>query len=318
MLSRVADAIYWMNRYLERADNIARFIDVNIFMMMEMGLERGTGKWIPLVEAAGEMKQFNKLYPDHDQINIIKFLTFDSINQNSILSCIEKARENARSIREIIPVEQWQAINELYHQVQRYSRKRQLDDLQPFYSLIKKTSHLYAGYLEDTMSHDQAWHFARLGCLLERADQTSRMLDVKYFLLLPAVETVGSPYDNIEWGAVLKSANAFQMYRKKYHRVNYKNVVNFLMFDKHFPRSIVYCIHAAMTSLNRIVLELDIQISAEKEMKILADLLHNTDATTVLTNGLHEFIDILQYNLNIVDKTIYQSFFNIKDVACTA
>lgn len=309
MLSRVAHSIYWMNRYMERAENVARFIAVNVHLILDLGLARGSTQWMPLVVTSGDDADFAKRYKDPSEKNVIYFLTFDEKNSNSILSCIRIARENARTVREVISSETWEKLNELYHYVQKYSRKRRIDNVQEFYAHIRTASHLFTGLLENTMSHGEEWHFARLGKMLERADKTARILDVKYFLLLPNSEYVDSPYDAVEWGAVLKSANAFEMYRKHFHRINYRDVADFLIFNAHFPRSMTFCTEAAAGSLEAILAGQQAQVLARQEMLKLQKMLAVTSIDAVLTNGLHEFLDIFQFNLNVVDAAIYKSFF---------
>jgi len=309
MLSRVASSIYWMSRYLERAENVARFVAVNAHLMLDMGLAPGAAQWKPLVTTSGDDADFAKRYKEASEKNVLHFLTFDEKNPNSIFSCICSARENARTVREVISSEMWEQLNALYHLVLEHSRKRRIANLQEFYVQIRSHSHLFAGLSENTMSHGEGWHFARMGRMLERADKTARILDVKYFLLLPDPDYVDSPYDAIEWGAVLKSANAFEMYRKHFHSINYKNVADFLIFDADFPRSMTHCVHTASDSLRAILQELKIKVQAEDEMAKLCKTLASTSIETVLGNGLHEFIDIFQFNLNVVDQAIYGSFF---------
>ena len=309
MLSRAASSIYWMSRYLERAENVARIVSVNIHLMLDMGLTPQAAQWKPLITTSGDEADFTKRYTNYTEKNVLNFLTFDAKNFNSIYSCICSARENARTVRDVISSEMWEQTNALYHLVQKYSRKKKITDWQDFYVKIRAACNLLSGLSENTMSHGEGWHFARMGRLLERADKTARILDVKYFLLLPNAEDVDSPYDAVEWGAVLKSASAFEMYRKHFHHINYKDVADFLILNPIFPRSMLFCITAASESLNAIINELDVKVDGQKEMKKLLKNLSDADIKTVLGNGLHEFIDIFQFNLNIVDQAIYRSFF---------
>lgn len=312
MLSRVASSIYWMSRYLERADNVTRFIEVNARLILDMGWERETAQWEPLIRASGDEADFNKRYSSCDEKSVINFLTFDTKNPNSILRCVQNARENARTVREIISSEMWETINALYHLVEKHSRKRHIDDLQTFFSQVHSANHLFTGLIENTMSHSEGWHFANLGKLLERADKTARMLDVKYFLLLPSADYFDSPYDAVEWGAVLKSVSGFEMYRKQFHRANYRDVTQFLLFDAQFPRAIHYCVQMAAHSLLQITDLLEISVPAEKEMAKLQSALDEMKIDAVLGGGLHEFIDIFQFNLNIVDQSLHHSFFSLE------
>jgi len=198
MLSRVADAVYWMNRYIERAENVARFVDVNLHLILD--LPAGSAEqWRPLINTTGDQELFAERYKKATRENVIHFLTFDTEYGNSIVSCLRAARENARSVREIISSEMWEQANQFYLMVTDPGAKaRALDSPSEFYNDVKMASHLFSGLTRNTMSHTEAWHFGRLGRLLERADKTSRMLDVKYFILLPAVDDVGSPLDDIQ------------------------------------------------------------------------------------------------------------------------
>lgn len=310
MLSRAANSIYWMGRYMERADNIARAISVNTHLMLDLGLERSHEHWHPLVVTSGDEADFARRYTEASEKNVVRFLSFDEENPNSIISCIENARENARTVREIISSEMWREINETYHMVREYSRKKKIGDLQPFCRLVTQASNLFTGLVENTITHGEAWHFTRLGRMIERADKTARILDVKYFTLLPSLDYFDSPYDTVEWGAVLKSASAFEAYRKQYHRVNYKNVIDFLMFDPYFPRSMRYTVSALWDSLQVIVTELKIKSDVENKPRELCEFLISYNVDKVLENGLHEFIDEFQLRLNAVDSEIYRAFFS--------
>lgn len=312
MLSRVASSIYWMARYLERADNVARFLNVNAQLMLDRGDDQL--QWEPLIQVTGDDEDFTERYSAFTEENVVYFLTFDPENPNSILSCISAVRENARTVREVIASELWEMINELYHYVRQHCSKERVHDLQQFYRKIKLSTCMFTGLIENTMSHGEAWHFSRLGQMLERADKTARILDVKYFLLLPQNQQVGSLYDAVEWGAVLKSANAFEMYHKKFHRMNYKNVSDFLIFDRYFPRSVMCCVLAAAQSLNAITELLQKDFQANVQMLALQTMLSNANLEHVLANGLHEFIDLFQYQSNVVDTTIYEAFFAPKEI----
>lgn len=310
MLSRVANSIYWMSRYLERADNVARFIDVNFHLMLDMSLSKDETQWYPVVATSGDDEDFNKRYQVADERTVVKFLTFDEKNPNSILQCIYRARENARTVREIIPVEMWEKINELYHLTQAHSRKRSLADLYDYYREVRMAGHLFTGLMYNTMSRYSGWQFAHMGQMLERADKTARLLDVKYFILLPHGEVIDSVEDAVQWGAVLKSVNALEMYRQQYHSINYRDVTAFLLFSKAFPRSVIHCLDRVASALK----SLDghgQSTKAEAEMAILTQKIHGSDAAHIIASGLHEFIDVFQYNLNLVDEAIYETYFKV-------
>ena len=312
MISRVADSIYWMNRYLERAENIARFIDVNLHLILDLGFEAVEHQWQTLVTTSGDDKDFSKRYNDFTENNVINFLTFDEENPNSILSCVRAARQNAKSIRDTISSEMWEQVNRFYLLTQKYSRMKEIINLQAFFHEIKQANHLFIGLSDTTMSHGQAWHFARMGRILERADKTARILDVKYFLLLPSAEFVNSSYDAVQWAALLKSTSAFEMYRKKFHAINYKDVADFLIYDTEFPRSLSYCLLTTLKSMRAIVGYTKTECAALTELDSFYKELKNCEIETILRDGLHEFIDRFQQNLNHIDQEIRTSFIEMK------
>jgi len=314
MLSRVANSIYWMCRYIERAENVARFISVNLNLLLDMPSEKGK-HWEPLVMITGDRELFEKNHPDYDRDAVIRFLTFDREYPNSILTCLAAARENGRSIREIISSEMWEHLNNFYLElVEPQSLTMALEDPHRFFKIIQMRSHLFTGLMDSTMSHGEAWNFARIGMMLERADKTSRILDVKYFMLLPQADLVNTPIDNIQWTAVLKSASAFEMFRKEPHHITPRKVAGFLIFDSQFPRSIRHCISKAQVCLHRITGSPlgSATNAAEKRLGRLKADLEYTDIDEVIDDGMHEYLDGLQTRLNQVDGAIGTSFFNLK------
>ncbi len=314
MLSRVANSIYWMCRYIERAENVARFISVNLNLLLDMPSEKGK-HWEPLVLITGDQELFEKRYSDYTREAVIRFLTFDRQYPNSILSCLAAARENGRSIREIISSEMWEHLNTFYLELANPKyQPMAFGDPHKFFKIIQMRSHLFTGLMDCTMSHGEAWNFARIGMMLERADKTSRILDVKYFMLLPQADLVNTPIDNIQWTAVLKSASAFEMYRKEHHQISPRMVASFLIFDKQFPRSIRHCITKAQVGLHRITGSPYGSTSnlAEKLLGRLKADLEYTDIDEVLNQGMHEYLDGLQTRVNQVDAAIGTTFFNIK------
>ena len=314
MLSRVANSIYWMCRYIERAENVARFISVNLNLLLDMPSEKGK-HWEPLVMITGDQALFEKKNSDYNRDAVIRFLTFDRNYPNSILSCLAGARENGRSIREIISSEMWEHLNNFYLELaDAKSLTMALEDPHRFFKIIQMRSHLFTGLMDSTMSHGEAWNFARIGMMMERADKTSRILDVKYFMLLPQADLVNTPIDNIQWTAVLKSASAFEMYRKEHHHITPRKVAGFLIFDSQFPRSIRHCIAKAQICLHRINGSPTGSASnvAEKRLGRLKADIEYTDIDEVVDHGLHEYLDRLQTRLNQVDGAIGTTFFNLK------
>ncbi len=312
MLSRVADSIYWMSRYIERSENVARFVDVNHHLMLDLPAE-AAGQWEPLVITAGGAEDFAGRYREPSQENVIQFLTFDSENPNSILSSLRAARENARSVREIIPAILWEELNEFYLYVEAQAAKRKNRDFNyDFFRQVKKAGHLLEGVTNATLSRGEAWHFSRIGRLLERADKTTRIVDVKYFMLLPSPAEVGSPTDDLHWTAVLHSASAFAMYRRRHGMVQFGHTAGCLILDPEFPRSVRSCVRRVSESLHAITgTPLGaFQNSAERHLGQLVAELDYTDMEEVILQGLHEFLDGLQIKLNQVGDAIIDSFFS--------
>jgi len=293
MLSRLADSFYWMSRYIERAENVARFIGVNLSLILDSPLTDHE-QWYPLVVTTGDEDAFFSRYHDTSQENVIKFLVVDAQNPNSIYSCLQKARENARIMRESISSEMWEQLNSFYLMVQELAdQPLDLDILHRLCRQIRMSSHAFVGVTDHTLSHGEAWHFIRLGRLFERSDKTARILDVKYFILLPKIEDVGTPYDTILWTALLKSASAYEMYRKKYNELQPDKVAEFLILDREFPRSIRFCLIQAEESLRFITGTPPGAYAnlAEQQLGRLRSELDYANIQEIIKSGLHEYLD---------------------------
>jgi uncharacterized alpha-E superfamily protein len=316
MLSRVANSIYWLSRYTERAENVARFIDVNLQMILD--LPHGSREqWNPLVIITGDDEAFAARYDGPARNNVIRFLSFDLANPNSIISCLRAARENARTVRDAISSEMWEQINICYLMVNAAAGDRRiLESPYQFFHEVKKASQLFDGMTDATMLHDEGWHFYRMGRFLERAEKTSRLLDVKYFILLPSVADVGSTLDDIQWGAVLRSTSAFEMYRKRHGHIAPERIVDFLLLDDEFPRSVDYCLTRANESLHAISGTPigTFRNAAEQHLGYLRAELAYTDVKQIIAKGLHEFLDSLQSKLNRADHAIFDTFFALRPV----
>jgi uncharacterized alpha-E superfamily protein len=310
LLSRVADSIYWMARYIERAENVARFIGVNLHLHLDLPLATAH-QWLPLIDTSGDYDSFKERYGAPSQENVIEFLTLDEASPNSIFSCLMAARENARSIRETISSEMWEQINGMYLQTLSQRDMPETERLIEMLRGIRIACHLFQGLTDSTMSHNEAWHFLRLGRTLERADKTSRILDVKYYILLPSVGTVGTPYDDLHWAAVLKSVSGFEMYRKKYGHISPRDIVGFLVTDKEFPRAIHHCMHVADESLHAVSGTPlgSFRFPSEQLMGQLRSQLDFTTIDQILREGLHEFIDGLQVKMNQIGDSLQSDFF---------
>jgi uncharacterized alpha-E superfamily protein len=315
VLSRVADSIYWMNRYMERAENTARFIDVNLNLMLD--LPPGSNEqWEPLVRTTADLPLFREHYRESTRSNVCEFLSFDPDNPNSIIRCVHAARENARSVRDTISSEMWEQVNTFHLMVRHAAFARNREDYHLFYSRVKHEAHMFAGITDATMSHGEGFHFGRLGRMIERADKTSRLLDVKYFILLPTVSDVGTPYDDLQWSALLKSTSALEMFRKRFGRIQPERVADFLILDREFPRSILFCLERAEDSL-RMITGAPMGTFDNDAQQLLGRLcarLRYVRIEEVIRQGLHEFLDGVQRELNAIGDGIHAAFFALRPV----
>ena len=314
MLSRVAESIYWMSRYVERAENVARFISVNLNLSLDMPGEAGQ-QWWPLVIITGDDAAYQKRISTTTKESVVQFLTFDTENPNSILSCLlRRPRERPRR-GEIISAEMWEHINKFYLAIRDGgSLEEVLDNPYTFFERVSVSGQQFLGVTDATMTHGEAWHFCQMGRMLERADKTSRILDVKYFILLPKLSDVGTPFDDIQWLALLRSASALEMYRQRHGRISPVNVVNFLVLDREFPRAVLHCLTRANESLHAIsgTHTGGYTNIAERRLGQLRAELAYTHAEDVIRDGLHEFVDSLQNRVNTIGESISDSFFAMR------
>jgi uncharacterized alpha-E superfamily protein len=312
MLSRVADAIYWSSRYVERAENVARFIEVSLNLMLDTPVQRREG-WESLVATTGDQEAFYERCEEASPTAVARFLTFDKEYPNSVLGALGRARDNARTVREVISREMWQHINEFYLMVRdAASQSSSLGEMASFYQRVKMSGIFYEGVTNATLSRGEAWWFARLGRLLERADKTSRILDVKYNTLHPNSVDDGS-VDHVGWVALLNSASALQMYRQHHHVLTPAAVTGFLMLNREFPRSILYCVSEAQTSLHAISGTPINSATCDSERllgQMRAGLAYGR-MEEMMAEGLHQVIDRIQVSLNDVGIAVQRQFFDI-------
>lgn len=315
MLSRVAESIYWMSRYLERAENLARLIDVHNHLVLDAPhVDQNVRNWTALVSASGAQEIFRELYEVETREAVVKFLAFDTRHGSSMISCVNSARENARTIREIIAPELWEQINAMYHLLQRYHANPAWDGAEryEFFRQVKMFGLSFGGIVSDTMLHTEGWNWFHLGRMLERGDQTSRILDVKYFMLLPRASDVGSSIDQIHWSGLLKSTSSLECYRSRYGIIDPEKVVGFLLLDREFPRSVRYCIRKADDALRAVLgtFPNHYQNDAEQLLGQLNSDLAYASVESVIKHGLHEFIDKVQLRVNEVGHAIHRAYFS--------
>ncbi|MFM7086458.1 MAG: alpha-E domain-containing protein [Cyanobium sp.] len=309
MLSRVADSLYWIHRYLERAENISRFVEVSEAMALDC--PPGSAEpWLPLIDASGDRDLFDQFYPAGTAENVVHFLVRDEHNPSSVINCIDIARENARQIRDVITTEMWEHINGVYWGLQEDSFWSQPPQEQ--LREIRRSCQLFFGITDATLSRDLSWQFSRLGRLLERADKTTRILDVKYFLILPTHEEVGGVLDELQWIALLRTAGAYQMFRQSQQRaIAPEAVAAFLLLDPIFPRSVRYCLERISETL-RIIRGSAVPGTPDDLECLIGLVLARWSYTRIdelISAGLHEVIDALQQDLNQLHTLIEARYF---------
>ncbi len=316
MLSRVAESLYWIGRYIERADNIARLLDVNLNILTDfkdLNDSRLTEHWEPIIRSTGDWDLFRSLGYQPTSRAATDFLTFDRENPNSIINCLVAARQNARIIRDQIPTEVFEAVNDAYHNL-RDSSSNAVWRQGPyeFYRHIQNFSQLFQGMVESIVVRGPGSYFMETGKFLERADKTTRILDIKYHILLPNVQDVGGVVDTAQWTAVLRSCSAFEAYHRNFvTNVDPALVTEFLVFSVKFPRAVRFSLNRVGHILALISGKGDERFANEAERecgRLYGDLTY-LSVQDIFDQGLHEYLDYLQGRLNKVGTAIQETFF---------
>jgi uncharacterized alpha-E superfamily protein len=306
MLSRVAENIYWMARYVERAENTARIVTVNANLLLDLPKGIAPG-WRPLVDITGANALFEEHYKDYGERNVVRFFIADERNAGSIAAALIAARENCRTIRDFVPREAWELLNEIYLFAREDLSKGMTKGGRHVYlkRVIQGTQNIN-GLLSGTMLHDQGYDFLHLGRFLERADMTTRIIDVRSANLLPEETTELRPFETIQWVSVLKSMTAYQAYRRSEQiRVLRGPVLRFLFQNEAFPRSVVHCIEALRTSLSKLPRN-------ESALRVAGRLKRNLEGTEprrLNQQQLHAFIDDLQVGIGDLHEELARTWF---------
>ena len=311
MLARTAEQMYWIGRYLERIENTARMISVNSSLMMDLprGIKVG---WEGLITISGNYEDYLKQYQRMDERNVVKFMLVDRINPGSVSTSISYAREGARVCREIIPIEAWEQINKLYLHVRNNAEaavKREQRD--QFLQEIILHCQQITGIFTDGMSHDLPYYFLNIGRYIERADMTTRIIDVGAVDLLSDQQNKGehpgtAPYESVMWMNVLKSLSGYQMYRQHVKdRVNGEDVVIFLLKDQRFPRSVAYCVSKLTVSFRQLP-RFEIVIAATTRLQ---RSIKNANVEKMIASGLPDYIDRLQRQIAGVHFKLNETWF---------
>jgi uncharacterized alpha-E superfamily protein len=294
VLSRDADSLYWLSRYVERAENTARVLDV-AYRMASMpisyhGLD--SNEWETALITAGGIEQFRVIHGDVTPERVIEFLAFSEDNPSSIQCCFDTARQNARSVRSALTSEMWEAINSAWLDLSRFkSQKVKVEDLPRFLNLVKEASLRYDGSAMRTMLRSDAYWFSRLGVYIERADNTARVIDVKYHMLLPKDAEVGGGIDYYQWAAILRSVSALVSYQWVYHQsLKPWLVADLLILRQEMPRSLAACYAALSRHLDDLAYRYGISGNAQRQARAIHARLTNRSIDDIFQQGLHEFL----------------------------
>ncbi len=311
MLSRTASNLYWMSRYVERAENTARVLDVTWRMSLLVKEPRlQDQEWFAPLNITGTLFPFSGRHSDVCAKEVLHFMALDPENPNSIYSCARNARENARAVRGSITSEMWEVLNTTWLEMQQMTEERMnARGISTFFDWVKERSHLFRGVTFGTMRRDDAYHFTRLGTHIERADSTARILDVKYHILLPSVKDVGRAVDYYQWSAVLRSVSAFESYRKVFRDVITPiRLAELLVLRDDIPRSLHFCMRQVFETLEIVKNDRSAE-TLRQAGQILAQLRYGR-ISDIFATGLHEYLTDYLDAMQALSTQIQKSFFS--------
>jgi uncharacterized alpha-E superfamily protein len=293
MLGRTANGLYWMFRYIERAENIARLVDAGLRMSLTRS---GTGddNWDGVLQSAGVREAYDEGHSKLTSADAIDYLLRDLSNPSSVMACIDSGRNNARMVRTALTRETWEATNECWIELKTLLSKRlKAAELPEVIDVIKRQAGLIRGAFHGSMLRNELYNFARIGTFIERADNTARILDVKYYVLLPSVSQVGSSVDNVQWESILRSVSAHRSYSWAYDdEYRAANIADFLILNGQMPRSLAYCYEKVVTNLGYISRSYGGErLRAHDTADAIRASLHSRAIKDVIDQGLHEFLE---------------------------
>lgn len=316
MLSRTAANLFWMGRYLERAETAARLLDVGERITLLPNTPEGyRNEWESLLRASGAQTAFAERYgAEINQDNIVSWLFFDQDNPSSVVTCIERAREGGRIVRTALTSQVWDALNTAYQELRTLTRRpRATLDTAMLTDFTTRHGSTVRGAINATQLRNDGWHFINLGYSLERADATARLLDVKYFVLLPRVEFVGSGLDNYQWQVILRALSAHRAFHWAYGGdVTAAKVADFLILNGESPRSLLTSLHEAVWHLDGLVKRYGatVQGTASVKARQTLDSLVARDIEAIFDEGLHEFLSWFINEVAGVSSAVHEDYLS--------
>ncbi|MFC2968142.1 alpha-E domain-containing protein [Acidimangrovimonas pyrenivorans] len=294
MLSRTADNLYWIARYMERAETMARLLHVGgrIALLPSAGGGGMSNEWESLLQASGTAEGFARKYGDPVQRNIESYFFFDHDNPSSIASCIEAARENARIVRTALTGQVWEALNTAFQELRQLERTPRSElDLGRLTDWTMRQTAMLRGAIDTTLLRNDGWDFLNLGYYLERADNTARLMDVKYYVLLPRADFVGSGFDNYQWVLLLRALSVHRAFHWAYGgEVTAQKIADFLILNPQCPRSLLTCAVGAVDHLDRLSKAYGRSSEARSRARAMLGELAELSVDDVFEEGLHEFL----------------------------
>lgn len=301
MLGRTANGLFWMYRYLERAENTSRLVETGQRIALTR-LGNSDDQWRPVLESAGVAQGYDQMYSDLAKDTAIDWMLRATENPSSVMSSIASARQNARQVRTALTEDVWEAVNGAYMEARGLlARKVRERDLPKVMVTVRQRTALVRGATHGTMLRNDIYDFARIGTFLERADNTARILDVKYYVLLPSVLSVGSSIDNVQWENILQSLSARGGFRMEYgNSAGPRDIASFLILDRRMPRSLAFCIGKIADNLGYLAADYGVKSEAKEVARSLANTFSAQDIDEILDRGLHEFLqDVLDRLANL-------------------
>jgi uncharacterized alpha-E superfamily protein len=306
MLGRSANGIYWMTRYLERAENTARLLDVGFRMALTRGAQAASEEWKSVLITIGQDAAYRQRFDDYTGSQVFNFILRGPDNPSSVLCMLENARTNARAVRTALTREAWETTNEAWMQLREMlARPVREGNLGEVIAAIRRQTTQVRGAMEGTMLRNEIFNFARIGTFIERADNTARILDVKYYVLLPSLSWVGSSLDNAQWETVLRSVAGDRAYRwLNAGRLDPRGIAQFLVLDGRFPRSLVFSYDKLASNMAGLARQYGAETTAHELLRAARTKLQNASIERIIEGGLHEFITEFIAGTNKIDNAI--------------
>ena len=313
MLSRIADSMYWMARYLERAGETARLMEINLLYLVEAQEDMGeVDKWRPILQITSTELLYTEQFGDVVAITtprVLQFISAGRTNPNSIRNCLRLFRENARVARDRISKEMWEAVNEIWMGFnERLKGPLTAERTSSMFVELRNQVARFNGLTASTMMRGEAYAFYQLGGCLERADMTSRILDIKYHIILPDLSMVGSALDYYQWAALLKSLSGYEAFRRSYHTgFMPADVAEFVVLNRDFPRSIVFSVDRMGNALE--IIGLEHKDATRAAFVVISDMVVGISSQQIFDNGLHEHLESLLGRISLFHTALAEDFF---------